>query len=150
MRMRSVSFEEGGIMAPAASTERPAEMNAVIICTFNIDKESSMASARSKQTYTIGWDGCGSLPFRNGHRITTRLDRHFKTNHRLAFPISVLSPQDHQIHNTASFNTEFGDLKKKTCDRHCHLYLFHVGLYLAMFHKLPFYVKFRPNRPHIT
>ena len=62
-----------------------------------------MASARSKRTYTIGWDGCGSLPFRNGHGITAGLDRHFKTNHRLAFPISVLSPQDRHIRETASF-----------------------------------------------
>ena len=61
-----------------------------------------MASARSKRTYTIGWDGCCSLPFRNGRRITAGLDRHFKTNHRLAFPISVLSPQDQQILETAS------------------------------------------------
>ena len=45
-----------------------------------------MALARSKRTYTIGWDGCGSLPFRNGRRITAGLDRHFKTNHRLAYP----------------------------------------------------------------
>ena len=46
-------------MAPAA--ERPPEMNAVI-CLFNIDRRGSMASARSKWTYIIGWDGCGSLP----------------------------------------------------------------------------------------
>ena len=62
-----------------------------------------MALGRSKRTYTIGWDGCGSLPFRNGRRITAGRDRHFKTNHRLACPISVLSPQDRQIHETASF-----------------------------------------------
>ena len=63
-----------------------------------------MASARSKRTYIIGWDGCCSLPSRNGRGITAVLDRHFKTNHRLAFPISVLSPQDRQILETASYN----------------------------------------------
>ena len=64
-----------------------------------------MALARSKRTYIIAWDGCGSLPSRNGRRITAGLDRHFKTNHwhRLAFPISVLSPQDRQILKTASY-----------------------------------------------
>ena len=86
-------------MAPTAPTRRPAKMNAVIFI-FNIDKDSSMASARLKWTYTIGWDGCGSLPFRNGRRITAGLDRLFKTNHRSAFPISVLSPQDRSDHLT--------------------------------------------------
>ena len=62
-----------------------------------------MALARSKRTYIIAWDGCGSLPSRNGRRITAELDQHFKTNHRLAFPISVLSPQDRQILETASY-----------------------------------------------
>ena len=62
-----------------------------------------MASARSKRTYMIGWDGCGSLSFRNGRRIMAGRDWHFKTNHRLACPISVLSPQDRQILETASF-----------------------------------------------
>ena len=62
-----------------------------------------MASARSKRTYFIAWDGCGSLPLRNGRRITAGRDRHFKTNHRSAFPISVLSPQDRQILKTASY-----------------------------------------------
>ena len=89
-------------MVPAAPTERPPEMNAVI-CLFNIDRRGSMASARSKRTYIIALDGCCSLPFRNGRGITAGLNRHFKTNHRLAFPISVLSPQDRQIHETASF-----------------------------------------------
>ena len=61
-----------------------------------------MALARSKRTYIIAWDVCGSLPSRNGRRIMARIDRHFKTNHRLAFPISVLSPQDRQILETTS------------------------------------------------
>ena len=67
-----------------------------------------MASARSKRTYIIGWDGCCSLPFRNGRRITAGRDRHFKTNHRLACPISVLSPRDRQILQTASLKLAQG------------------------------------------
>ena len=53
-----------------------------------------MASARSKRTYIIGWDCCGSLPLRNGRGITAGLNRHFKTNHTLTqVSLSVLSPQ---------------------------------------------------------
>ena len=52
-----------------------------------------MASARSKRTYTIGWDGCGSLPFRNGRRITAGRDRHLKKKKRLAIrPVPTGSP----------------------------------------------------------
>ena len=45
-----------------------------------------MASDRSKRTYIIGWDGCGSLPIGNRRGITAGPDRHFKANHRLAYP----------------------------------------------------------------
>ena len=74
-----------------------------------------MESAQSKRTYTIGWDGCGSLPLRNGRRITAGRDRDFKTNHRSAFPISVLSPQDRQILQTGSFNNEKNALNPGFC-----------------------------------
>ena len=60
-----------------------------------------MASARSKRTYIKGWDGCGLLPIRNGRRITARLDRHFKINHRLAFP--SCPRMDPQIHGPGSY-----------------------------------------------
>ena len=56
MRMRSVSFQLGGKMAPAESTERTVEMNA-LICVFNIDREGSHG-ARSIKTdiyYSLGW-----------------------------------------------------------------------------------------------
>ena len=107
MGMRSGGFEQGGKMAPPVSPERPAEMNAVI-CIFDIDKEEfNGVSSIITDIYHIVWDGCGSLPLRNGCGITAGLDRHFKTNHRLAFPISVLSPQDQQILETRSFCEEF-------------------------------------------
>ena len=78
-----------------------------------------MALARSKRTYIIAWDGCGSLPSRNGRRITVGLDRHFKTNHRhrLAFPISVLSPQDRQILETGSLNINLEQLSHENKKR---------------------------------
>ena len=61
-------------MVPAESSERLAEMNAVI-CIFNIDKEGfhSVSSIKT-DIYIIGWDGCGSLPIRNGRGITAELD----------------------------------------------------------------------------
>ena len=68
-----------------------------------------MALAQSKRTYIIGWDGCGSLPIRNGRRITPGPDRHFKTNHRLAFP--SCPHMDRQIQETASFKLKIKCIK---------------------------------------
>ena len=62
-----------------------------------------MASARSKRTYTIGWDGCGSLPFRNGLEQPDSIDISKQTTAQVSFfDMSVLSPQDRQIHETVS------------------------------------------------
>ena len=44
-----------------------------------------MASDRSKRTYIIGWDVCGSLPLQLKEMdagLRAKTDRHLKTNHR--------------------------------------------------------------------
>ena len=53
-----------GEMAANASETLQADMNVDVICICNIGREGSMASDRSKQTYIIGWDCCGSLALR--------------------------------------------------------------------------------------
>ena len=89
-------------MAPAESPERTFEMNAVI-CVFNIDKEgfNGIGSIKTDIYYSLGW-----LLFAANSKWTQDYGRTRSTfqNNRLAFPISVLSPQDRQIHETASFN----------------------------------------------
>ena len=59
-----------------------------------------MPSARSKWTYIIGWDGCGSLPIRNGRGITAGLDRHLKTTGELIRPVPTwIDRSTRQVHN---------------------------------------------------
>ena len=90
-RMRGVGFEQGRKMAPAASPERPAQMNLYVICIFNINKEgfNGVSSTKRDIYFALGCVWFADPSFKgNGHH------RLFKTNHRLAleFPFSVLSP----------------------------------------------------------
>ena len=55
-RMGGVGFEQAGKMAPAASPERPAEMNLYLICIFNINKEgfNGVSSIKTDIYYSLG------------------------------------------------------------------------------------------------
>ena len=87
-------------MAPAESTKRTVEMNAVI-CTFNIDKEGfhGVSLIKTDIYYRLGW-----LWFAAKSKWTQDYGRTrstFQNKPQVSF--SVLSPRDRQIHETASF-----------------------------------------------
>ena len=92
-----------GKMAPTAPPERQAEMNLYVICIFNINKEgfNGVSLIKTDIYFVLGcvWFAATSIK-RNGRGITARPDRHFKTNHRLAYP--SCPHVDQQIQRTGS------------------------------------------------
>ena len=91
-------------MAPAASPERPAEMNLYVIFTFNIGEEgfNGVSSIKTDIYFTLGfvWLAASSNLRYIVDASAGRMDRHFKTNHRLAYP--SCPHVDQQIQRTAS------------------------------------------------
>ena len=86
-------------------TRADTRMNAVI-CIFNIDKEGfhRISSIKTDIFYRLGWLCFAATSKWTRDYGRTRSTFQNKPRHRLAFPISVLSPQDRQILKTASFN----------------------------------------------
>ena len=80
-----------------------ADMNVNMICTFQRGEEgfNGVSSIKTDIYYRLGWLWfAATLITRNGRRITAGLDRHFKTNHRLAYP--SCPHRDRNIHGPGS------------------------------------------------
>ena len=100
-----VGFEQGWKMAPTTSPERSAEMILYVICIFNISKDgfNGISLIKTDIYFALGFVllAASSILRYKADASAGRIDRHFKTNHRLSSEcLSVLSPMDPQIHRS--------------------------------------------------